>query len=107
MHRFYIFHPIELFKHEDIACIALHLASKLDGSARSYRQIQNALSDWVDADALAKWEDFFRVQDVMMATLGFEFTVEPTKEVYFARQFYNISKIVLLEAFIFIKDQSP
>lgn len=97
MHRFYIFHPIQMFPFEVTAGAAFSLGSKSEDQAKNNTQILKALLNALerpesedDFDKLL--QEMFVTETFMAMTLGYDFLVKhPNKYIIEACNLLNIT----------------
>lgn len=97
MHRFYIFHPIQMFPLEVTAAAALYLGCKSESQARHSVQIIKSLMKILNrpeptpTEIEAYKEEINIVEHFMAMTLSFDFDARlPTKNISNACNLFNI-----------------
>ena len=98
MHRFYIFHPVQMFPFEVTAGAAISLGSKSEEQAKNNNDILSALLLALDRKKPEKevfdkfLEEIFVTEEFMAMTLGYDFLVKhPNKYIHEACKLLNIT----------------
>lgn len=98
MHRFYIFHPIDLFPNEIIAAAAFALGAKSENQQRPFEQIIKALIKVMNREVAPESfvesfnNEIVEVEALMMMTFGYDLSVQlQSKYIREACQLFNIT----------------